>query len=158
MAQLKPPLQSIHLRAVGDRLGLLDVAGFGLMEQPEVNSVTTTRATAALLVTNPSLAGAHCGLLVLELAVKVAPRSPSRTAVMTAVARAMHREVTAPIFDDFLALPLAGEEGPALLERIRAEMPGPMLFGLTAGSASKPGSRGRSPRPAAHDRRICEWL
>jgi methyltransferase (TIGR00027 family) len=50
---------------------------------------------------------------------------------MTAVARAMHREEPKPILDDYLALPLSGEEGPVLMARIRAEMPGPMLFGFT---------------------------
>jgi methyltransferase (TIGR00027 family) len=51
---------------------------------------------------------------------------------MTAVGRALHREEAGPkVLDDYLALPLAGEEGPALVERLRAEMPGPMLHGFT---------------------------
>ena len=61
----------------------------------------------------------------------VAARKPSRTAVMTAVGRALHRDEAAPrILDDYLALDLAGEEGPALVERLRAELPGPALLGF----------------------------
>jgi methyltransferase (TIGR00027 family) len=54
---------------------------------------------------------------------------PSRTAVLTAVARAMHREEPPPwVIDDYLALDLAGREGLALRERLRAELPGPYLL------------------------------
>ena len=46
---------------------------------------------------------------------------PSRTAVLTAVARSIHREEPPPwVLDDFLALDLTGAEGLALRERLRA--------------------------------------
>jgi methyltransferase (TIGR00027 family) len=64
--------------------------------------------------------------------VAVAPRSPSRTAVMTAVARAMHRDEPAPlVLDDRFALPLAGEQGPPLIERLRSEVPPEVLLGFS---------------------------
>src|SRR5262245_14018340 len=48
---------------------------------------------------------------------------PSRTAVLTAVARAVHREEPPPwVLDDDLALDLADVEGLALRERLRAEV------------------------------------
>ena len=51
-------------------------------------------------------------------------RAPSRTAVLTAVARDLYRQEPPPVlFDDDLALGLAGEEGPALRERLRSELP-----------------------------------
>jgi methyltransferase (TIGR00027 family) len=51
-------------------------------------------------------------------------RGPSRTAVLTAVARAVHREESQPwVMDDYLALGLAGREGLVLRERLRAELP-----------------------------------
>ena len=51
-------------------------------------------------------------------------RGPSRTAVVTAVARALYRDEPGPvILDDDLALRLAGEEGLALAERLRTELP-----------------------------------
>jgi methyltransferase (TIGR00027 family) len=51
-------------------------------------------------------------------------QGPSRTAVLTALARALHREEPRPwIIDDYLALGLAGEEGLALRERLQAELP-----------------------------------
>jgi O-methyltransferase involved in polyketide biosynthesis len=60
--------------------------------------------------------------------VAVTPRSPSRTTILTAVARALHREETPPwVLDDHLALPLTGEEGPVLIEPLRAQLPGEML-------------------------------
>ena len=44
--------------------------------------------------------------------------------MVTAVARALYRDVGGPvILDDGLALPLAGEDGLALAERFRAELP-----------------------------------
>ena len=59
-------------------------------------------------------------------------QSPSRTAVMTAAARAFHREEPQPwVIDDYLALDLAGPEGPALLDRPRAEVPRPYLLALS---------------------------
>lgn len=51
-------------------------------------------------------------------------RSPSRTAVLTAVARALHREEPRPwVLDDYLALELAGRAGTAIRERLLAELP-----------------------------------
>jgi O-methyltransferase involved in polyketide biosynthesis len=49
---------------------------------------------------------------------------------MTAVARALHREEPMPrVLDDQLALPLAGQDGLALIERLRSEVPGQVLLG-----------------------------
>jgi methyltransferase (TIGR00027 family) len=51
-------------------------------------------------------------------------RGPSRTAVVTAVARALYLEEPEPvIFEDDLALGLAGEQGRAIAERLRTELP-----------------------------------
>jgi methyltransferase (TIGR00027 family) len=51
-------------------------------------------------------------------------RGPSRTAVVTAVARALYRDEPGPvILDDDLAWGLAGEEGAALAGRLRTELP-----------------------------------
>jgi methyltransferase (TIGR00027 family) len=48
---------------------------------------------------------------------------PSRTALVTAVARDLHREEPQPlVFDDTLALQLAGEQGLLLRDRLRAEV------------------------------------
>jgi methyltransferase (TIGR00027 family) len=53
----------------------------------------------------------------------VVPRDPSQTALLTAAARALHRQEPPPwILDDTLALPLAGPDGMALAERVRAEL------------------------------------
>jgi methyltransferase (TIGR00027 family) len=55
-----------------------------------------------------------------------------------AVGRALHREEPTPtILDDYLALPLAGEEGPALIERLRAELPAQMLVALSRWACSR---------------------
>jgi len=57
------------------------------------------------------------------------PTMASRTALLTAAARALHREEPPPwVLDDTLALPLAGDEGRALMDRLRAELPGPLLL------------------------------
>ena len=49
---------------------------------------------------------------------------PSRTAVLTAVARALQRTQPRPwVMDDYLALGLAGPDGQVLLARLRAEVP-----------------------------------
>ena len=49
--------------------------------------------------------------------------SASATARLTAVARALHREEPPPwVLDDYLALGLAGDDGPALRERLMREM------------------------------------
>jgi methyltransferase (TIGR00027 family) len=54
---------------------------------------------------------------------------PSRTAVLTAVARSVHREEAPPwVLDDYLALDLADVEGLALRERLRAEVPRALLL------------------------------
>jgi methyltransferase (TIGR00027 family) len=54
---------------------------------------------------------------------------PSRTAVLTAVARSVHRQEPAPrVLDDYLALDLAGADGVALRERLRAEVPPALLL------------------------------
>lgn len=59
-------------------------------------------------------------------------RGPSRTAVLTAVARALQREEPEPwVIDDYLAVGLAGPEGLALLNRLRAEMPRPHLLAFS---------------------------
>jgi methyltransferase (TIGR00027 family) len=48
---------------------------------------------------------------------------PSRTALLTAVARDLHREESPPlVLDDGLALQLAGDEGRSLRDRLRAEV------------------------------------
>jgi methyltransferase (TIGR00027 family) len=48
------------------------------------------------------------------------------------VARALHREEPPPwVLDDYLALPLAGEEGPILVDLLRAELPAEMLRGFS---------------------------
>jgi methyltransferase (TIGR00027 family) len=53
----------------------------------------------------------------------VIPRSPSKTAVLTAVARGLHREETPPwVLDDHLALGLAGDEGASITQRLREEL------------------------------------
>ena len=47
---------------------------------------------------------------------------------MTAVARSLHRNEPPPwVIDDYLALPLAGEEGAAILERLTSEVPRDLL-------------------------------
>ena len=62
----------------------------------------------------------------------VAPRGPSRTAVLTAAARALHREEPPPwVLDDGLALALAGDDGRALADRLRAELTPQALLGFT---------------------------
>jgi methyltransferase (TIGR00027 family) len=59
-------------------------------------------------------------------------RGPSRTALLTAVTRALHREEPQPwVIDDYLALDLAGPDGRALLERLRAEVPGSFLLAFS---------------------------
>jgi len=52
--------------------------------------------------------------------------------VLTAVARAVHREEPRPwVIDDYLALGLAGREGLALRERLRAELPAPFIVAFS---------------------------
>jgi O-methyltransferase involved in polyketide biosynthesis len=64
-------------------------------------------------------------------------RGPSRTAVLTAVARALHREEPQPwVMDDDLAPGLAGREGRALLGRLRAKAPRPYLLAFSRWTAA----------------------
>jgi hypothetical protein len=50
-------------------------------------------------------------------------RGPSRTALMAAMGRALHREGPPPhILDDWMAADLAGEEGRAILDNMRASV------------------------------------
>lgn len=59
----------------------------------------------------------------------VAPRSPSRTALLTAAGRALHREEPPPwVLDDELAMPLAGGEGLALIEQLRSGLTGDAML------------------------------
>lgn len=52
--------------------------------------------------------------------------------MLTAVARALHREEPQPwVIDDYLALGLAGQEGRALLGQLRTEVPGPYLLAFS---------------------------
>jgi methyltransferase (TIGR00027 family) len=52
--------------------------------------------------------------------------------VLTAVARAVHREESQPwVLDDYLALGLAGREGLALRERLEAELPAPFMVAFS---------------------------
>lgn len=52
--------------------------------------------------------------------------------MLTAVARAVQREEPPPwVIDDHLALPLAGPDGRALLDRLRAEVPRPHLLAFS---------------------------
>lgn len=52
--------------------------------------------------------------------------------MLTAVARALHRaEPTANVLDDHLALPLAGEQGTAILARLRSEVPPDLLVAFS---------------------------
>src|SRR5262249_28165774 len=53
----------------------------------------------------------------------VIPRGPSKTAVTTAAARALHRDEPPPwVLDDHLALELAGDEGVSISRRLRNEL------------------------------------
>jgi len=59
-------------------------------------------------------------------------RGPSRTAVLTAVARGLHREEPRPwVYDDNLALGLAGHAGVALRERLLADVPRRQLMAFS---------------------------
>jgi leucine carboxyl methyltransferase len=54
---------------------------------------------------------------------------PSRTAVLTAAARALHRDEPPPwVLDDPLAAGLAGPDGTVMMARLRAELPAPGLL------------------------------
>jgi O-methyltransferase involved in polyketide biosynthesis len=62
---------------------------------------------------------------------EVAPRNPSQTALLTAAARALHGQEPPPwILDDTLALRLAGTDGMALLQRLRAELSPEEMLGF----------------------------
>lgn len=59
-------------------------------------------------------------------------RGPSRTAVLTAAARALHREQPPPwVLDDPLAIDLAGDEGLALMQRMRRDLSHESLLDFT---------------------------
>jgi methyltransferase (TIGR00027 family) len=59
-------------------------------------------------------------------------RSPSRAAVLMAVARGLHREEPRPwVLDDYLALELAGQAGAAIRERLLAELAAPHLMAFS---------------------------
>jgi len=59
-------------------------------------------------------------------------RRPSRTAVLTAVARALHREEPPPwVLDDPLALGLAGDDASDVIRRLRAELSPEALLTFT---------------------------
>src|SRR5687767_8803463 len=61
----------------------------------------------------------------------VVRRGPSRTAVLTAAARALHREEPPPwVLDDQLALALSGEDGRLLAEQLRTELSPQALLGF----------------------------
>src|SRR5256886_3360098 len=65
-------------------------------------------------------------------ALTVTPSRPSRTAVLTAVARALHREEPPPwVLDDPLAMGLAGDDGPAVARRVRTELSPESLLSFT---------------------------
>jgi len=71
-------------------------------------------------------------VLVTIVGVAVPGRGPSRTAVLTAAARALLREQPPPwVLDDYLASELAGEEGRRLRERLERELPAPYLLSFT---------------------------
>ena len=60
------------------------------------------------------------------------PRGPSRTAVLVAVARALHREEPPPwVLDDPLALGLAGDQGPEVAAWLRITLSPQALLGFT---------------------------
>ena len=60
------------------------------------------------------------------------PRKPSQSAILTAVARALHRDEPPPlVLDDSLALPLAGDDAQAMVERLRSELPRAALLAFS---------------------------
>src|SRR4051812_35777416 len=64
--------------------------------------------------------------------VAVTSREPSRTAMLTAAARALHRYDEPPwILDDDLALQLGGDEAATLIETLREELPERALRAFT---------------------------
>lgn len=67
-----------------------------------------------------------------HIALVVTPRRPSRTAILTAVGRAIHREEPPPwILDDALAAELAGDEGSSLKQRLRTDLSPAQLLGFS---------------------------
>jgi len=61
-----------------------------------------------------------------------ADRRASRTAILTAVGRALHREEPPPwVLDDYLAAPLAGDEGVAIRDQLLAALPRENRLGFT---------------------------
>ncbi len=59
-------------------------------------------------------------------------RKPSQSAILTAAARALHREEPPPlVLDDWFALPLAGDDAKALTQRLRTELPRDALLAFS---------------------------
>lgn len=57
---------------------------------------------------------------------------PSRTALLTAAARALHREEPPPwVLDDWLASPLGGDEAIGMGQKLRQELPASALLAFT---------------------------
>ena len=80
----------------------------------------------------PSLGFAIASLLLTSPSLTVTPRRPSRTAVLTAIARALHREEPPPwVLDDPLAMGLAGDDGPVVARRFRTELSTESLLSFT---------------------------
>jgi methyltransferase (TIGR00027 family) len=70
--------------------------------------------------------------IVMIFAVSGFAAGPSRTALVTAVARDLYREEPPPlVLDDTLALQLAGNEGLSLRDRLRAEVRGDDLLAFS---------------------------
>src|SRR5262249_9252593 len=64
--------------------------------------------------------------------VEPAPRMPSRTALLTAAARGLHREEPPPwVLDDWLAVRLGGEEAVRMGEMLRDQLPPPALLAFS---------------------------
>lgn len=63
---------------------------------------------------------------------RIPVRQASRTAILSAVGRALHLDGPGPhVFRDDLALPLAGEAGAAVADRLRAELSDTQLLSLS---------------------------
>ena len=58
-------------------------------------------------------------------------RKRSQSAVLTAAARALHRQEPEPLLDDYLALPLGGDDAKLLMERLQTELPREALLAFT---------------------------
>ena len=95
---------------------------------PGVTSVTRRPEPAAIDRTRRTCSFGHRGVTTIR-SVSVFGAGPSRTALLTAVARDLYRQGPPPlVLDDTLALPLAGAEGLSLRDRLRAELRGDDLL------------------------------